>query len=274
MGAALTYARRYALFTLVGIAGEDDLDAPDLESPIKADEPPPRVVNGGKPTNGRARNGHDPHHDIGSSSPLRSGPPARLLPSNVLPADQSATLRTRLIAELDSLRSSDEAASWAQRCLPLKNTLTAGDAELLEAAFAAKLAALAPESPDEATNESAKNGGAQLSDADQVTVAGQPNLKRARLATKTIRLRDKEHRKFVSQQPCLVCGRSPCDAHHLRFAQPRALGRKVSDEFTIPLCRTHHRQLHRRGDEEAWWAETKIDPLGTAKRLWDETRRL
>src|SRR6185295_13976944 len=89
------------------------------------------------------------------------------------------------------------------------------------------------------------------------------------VAPKSIRLRDKDHRKFVAGQPCLVCGRAPCDPHHLRFAQPRALGRKVSDEFTVPLCRTHHRQLHRRRNEEAWWAENRLDPAPIAQRLWN-----
>src|SRR5271169_567908 len=60
------------------------------------------------------------------------------------------------------------------------------------------------------------------------------------------RIRDKAHKKFVAQQPCLICGRRPSDAHHLRFTQPRALSRKVSDEFTVPLCRTHHREVHRK----------------------------
>lgn len=46
------------------------------------------------------------------------------------------------------------------------------------------------------------------------------------------RLRDKAHLKFVASQPCLICGRQPSDPHHLRFAQPRAIGMKVSDEFT------------------------------------------
>jgi hypothetical protein len=67
------------------------------------------------------------------------------------------------------------------------------------------------------------------------------------------RLRDKAHLKFVASQPCLVCGRQPSDPHHLRFAQPRALGLKVSDEFTVPLCRGHHRQLHQAGNEVTWW---------------------
>jgi len=86
------------------------------------------------------------------------------------------------------------------------------------------------------------------------------------------RLRDKAHLKFVASQPCLVCGRSPVDAHHLRFAQPRAMGRKVSDEFTVPLCRTHHRDNHSFGDEVAWWERRAIDPLATSRMLWVSTR--
>ncbi len=72
--------------------------------------------------------------------------------------------------------------------------------------------------------------------------------------------------------PCLVCGRSPGHAHHLRFAQPRALGRKVSDEWVVPLCATHHRALHGVGDEERWWKERGIDPIGHARILWWTTR--
>jgi Rad52/22 family double-strand break repair protein len=83
------------------------------------------------------------------------------------------------------------------------------------------------------------------------------------------RLRDKEHLKFVAKQPCLVCGRQPADAHHLRFAQPRALGLKVSDEFTVPLCRTHHRNLHQTGNELTWWEKARIEPLPIARKLWE-----
>ena len=85
------------------------------------------------------------------------------------------------------------------------------------------------------------------------------------------RVRDREHVRYVAQQTCLVCGRRPCDAHHLRFAQSRALGRKVSDEFTVPLCRGHHRELHRHGDEAKWWSQAAIDPLAVARALWVET---
>jgi len=86
------------------------------------------------------------------------------------------------------------------------------------------------------------------------------------------RLRDKAHLKFVASQPCLVCGRQPSDPHHLRFAQPRAIGLKVSDEFTVPLCRGHHRQLHRVGNETAWWEDLRIDPLEIARGLWEQSR--
>ena len=85
------------------------------------------------------------------------------------------------------------------------------------------------------------------------------------------RLRDKAHLKFVASQPCLVCGRQPSDPHHLRFAQPRAIGLKVSDEFTVPLCRGHHRQLHQAGDEIAWWQSVKVNALKVARGLWENT---
>jgi hypothetical protein len=86
------------------------------------------------------------------------------------------------------------------------------------------------------------------------------------------RLRDKDHLRFVASQPCLVCGREPSDPHHLRFAQPRALGLKVSDEFTVPLCRDHHQQLHQGGNELAWWHDLDIKPLEIAKELWTQSR--
>jgi hypothetical protein len=88
------------------------------------------------------------------------------------------------------------------------------------------------------------------------------------------RLRDKAHLRFVASQPCLICGRQPSDPHHLRFAQPRALGLKVSDEFAVPVCRTHHREIHRYGDEAAWWRKHRLDPLIAASNLWRQTHPL
>src|SRR5207237_8294468 len=89
---------------------------------------------------------------------------------------------------------------------------------------------------------------------------------------KTVRLRDKDHRRFVLRQACLVCGRVPSDPHHLTFTQPRALGRRVSDEFIVPVCRIHHRELHRSSNEAEWWRKLNIDPLPVALRLWQHTR--
>src|SRR5207248_3043103 len=88
------------------------------------------------------------------------------------------------------------------------------------------------------------------------------------------RLRDKQHLRFVAKQPCLVCGRQPSDPHHLRFAQNRGLALKVSDEFTIPLCRAHHRELHRAGTELIWWSKIGIEPLAFAQELWSPTHRI
>lgn len=85
------------------------------------------------------------------------------------------------------------------------------------------------------------------------------------------RHRSKEHLRLVAGHACLICGRAPSQAHHIRFSQPRALGRKVSDEFTVPLCSIHHSELHMAGNEEGWWARHKIDPLSHAAELWAES---
>jgi hypothetical protein len=92
--------------------------------------------------------------------------------------------------------------------------------------------------------------------------------------SKPVRERDRHHLKFVTTRPCLICGRSPSDAHHVKFAEQRALGRKVSDRFTVPVCRLHHRELHRRGNERAWWPGYCIAPLDVAAALWEKTHAL
>jgi hypothetical protein len=133
------------------------------------------------------------------------------------------------------------------------------------------MAALEETQPAEPA-EAAQNSNAATAKSPESSPTTSLRTGRGRIAAKTIRLRDKDHRKFVSSQACLVCGRVPADAHHLRFAQPRALGRKVSDEFTVPVCRVHHRELHQHGDEAAWWQTIKIDPLPIARRLWLHAR--
>lgn len=86
------------------------------------------------------------------------------------------------------------------------------------------------------------------------------------------RIRSKEHLRFVARQPCLICGRTPSHAHHIRYAQSRGLGLKVSDEFTVPLCAIHHTENHATGDERGWWEQHKIDPVVVAKSLWHQGR--
>jgi hypothetical protein len=130
-----------------------------------------------------------------------------------------------------------------------------------------------PEPIAEATPEVARASTQPSPAADASSPGKILGRRRWHIPAKTVRLRDKEHRRFVAQQPCLVCGRSPADAHHLKFAQPTALGRKVSDEFTVPLCRLHHRELHRHGDETKWWNQLQIDPLPIAGKLWQRGPR-
>ena len=273
MGAALTYARRYALFTLVGIAGEDDIDAPDLNPPTGAapenDKPLPKQ-------NGRT-NGQRGMRE----APVRPNGKGPIVTRATLEPDKSALLCDRLLAESEALSSSEAATIWAHRILGAKNSLTAADARSVEDAFQAKLTALG--AGDDAGRVEAPRS-SSAADANRASVAvaspvGKPSEKpgssgidKSALAlSEPRRIRDRDHMRFVAKQPCLVCGRQPSDAHHLRFAQLQALGRKVSDEFTVPLCRGHHREVHRCGDEGAWWKDAGIDPTVDARVLWLKT---
>jgi hypothetical protein len=264
MGAALTYARRYALFTLVGIAGEDDLDAPDLcEWP---NAPPSSTSDQGQTPvtpqgwgNGRIRRG------------LKTAPRA------VLEASQSAELRDKLIAEIAAITSPDGAAVWARQALAAKSSLTASDAGLVESAFECKLSEISSSDPASRGKEDARttgiDGGQNAGVAEGVGPDHSTGIDKSSLAIAAPRrYRNREHLRFVMQQPCLICGRKPSDPHHLRYMQPRALGRKASDEFAVPLCRVHHRAAHRAGDERVWWKAAGIDPIKVARKLWKHTR--
>jgi ERF superfamily len=282
MGAALTYARRYALFTLVGIAGEDDLDAPDLDGG-PALEPPQSDPPG--QSNGQA--------GVAERSVGGRGKASLASARAVLALEDSAILRGRLLEELAVIGSADEAAVWAQRNLAAKNTLTAVDAKIVEELFQARLSTISDGRPPDGTTPASTPDrlldrppqavldtnlvSARQADRDNSQKASTAAKKRSHSRMtpalgKTVRLRDKGHRKFVLRQPCLVCGRVPSDPHHLTFTQPRGLGYRVSDEFTVPVCRIHHRELHRSGDEAAWWQKLNIDPLPVALRLWQHTR--
>lgn len=310
MGAALTYARRYALFTMVGIAGEDDLDAPDLTN----DRP-----RGEKAT--EARLGSGVELAPARSSQFRTGNPNIPPVRKRLGADESASAGAQLIREIETLPE-DDLQPRAIAILKAKNRLSADDAKLVEDAFAARVALqgvlpvalttneptpastdLTPPQPLSAPTDAAKPlrprgrprkvkaAAEQLaalpvppkpiiddSPPDSTPLQADATPAKIQKSELTIseprRHRDKAHLKFVASQPCLVCGRSPADAHHLRFTQPRAMGRKVSDEFTVPLCRTHHRDNHRFGDEQAWWDRQAIDSVATSRKLWVSTRRI
>jgi ERF superfamily len=259
MGAALTYARRYALFTLVGIAGEDDLDAPDLIAPTPA-----------------TSLSKEPKHDSkrGGNGRNRTARPKPASDRTELSLALSASLREELLRQIESLNSNDEAALWARRRGGAKNTLNAADAAGVEQAFQSRLNTLPTHSAEGPTTnqtqtprENHAHGGKKR--------RGPSTIDKSVLALPAPRrIRDREHVKSVAKQACLVCGRRPSDAHHLRFAQNRALSRKVSDEFTVPLCRGHHREVHHSGDEAAWWAKAGIDPNVAACALWLETHPL
>jgi hypothetical protein len=206
--------------------------------------------------------------------------------------EESAAQSDRLIADLAQLQSGDEAADWVYKNMPLKNKLTATDAVLVEAAFRKRLALIDAETsaiesgPHPAGGSGATELNEPLPDSGGPASLGlreeppdgsmfrrdRSSAPSRRAAVKTIRLRDKEHCRYVATQACLICGRTPSDAHHIRFAQPRALGRKVSDEYAVPVCRLHHRELHRYGDEASWWAGVGIDPLPIALELWKLSR--
>jgi hypothetical protein len=293
MGAALTYARRYALFTLVGIAGEDDLDAPDLPG-MKLG------VAAGGPGNREKPNGHAGAID---SSPLypKGSPRKRRLSVPILNAEASAVMRDKLAAEIAGLSSVDVAIEWARGSIAAKNTLTTEDASAVETAFRDRMQVL--QSGPEASAEDQVVGPPTAASPLGSSVVQDPSSEEARQAVMgrhkdgqrrrsrafdelkaepvdksalTIaeprRYRNKEHLRLVAQNACLICGRKPSDPHHLGFMQPRALGRKVSDEFAVPLCRTHHRAAHRAGDERAWWVQVGIDPVEVARELWRKAR--
>jgi len=276
----------------VGIAGEDDLDAPDLPLSVKDSG------TGGR-SHAERMNGGSADRNTSPRRATRSGPADRKRQglNSVLSVDESKSIRDKLVEEIAVLDSAEGALAWAIRRIRLKNYLTAEDAAIVEKAFRDRIRVLAPEaypenSPSKSTIAS-EQGGPQLQSASatpqsspadaapdyqsqkpgkrneggkSINDAGELGVLKLR------RSRDKDHLRFIAIQPCTVCGRQPCEAHHIRYTQPRALGRRVSDEFTVPLCRVHHREVHRQGDERAWWSKLNIDPMPIALRYWQHTR--
>jgi hypothetical protein len=249
MGAALTYARRYALFALVGIAGEDDLDAPDLAMAA------PAVACADLTGKGCSNGASQPPARAAKSNGGPTRKAANSARTDPLSVEASRQLAEQMSAELEPLTTEQELDKWAFRSWPNVNTLRLEDAERLRDAFDARLSALRK--------------------ATQTSDLNEPSVSPTTLEIpKAPRQRNREHLRFVAKQACVVCGRQPCDPHHLRFAQPRGLGQKVSDEFAVPLCRAHHRELHRCGEERAWWRRYGIEPLGVAAALWKKTHEV
>jgi len=182
----------------------------------------------------------------------------------------------RLLTEINDLASGDDAALWAKRSMGHKNTLTAADAQQVEEKFRAKLMSLAIRLKDSYSREAGGSVEAEVSTGERPSASPHRNGidKSALSLPEPRRIRDREHVRSVTRHACLVCGRLPSDAHHLRFTQSRALGRKVSDEFTVPLCRMHHRELHRCGEEMAWWTKVGIEPIAAARMLWLQSHPL
>ena len=248
MGAALTY------------------DAPDLCAPNPATGASRNDLHGGTTANGSGR--------------LRPGTkPAQ---AALLSAEESAFLRDRFLTEIAALDSHNVAITWAKEALPHKNKLASAHAKMVEDAFEKKLSGLLlPEPSGTPITDPAAAAGTTTASRENVTdhTAGPDlHLPKGKIDKSVLtigmqrRYRNKEHLRFVAQQPCLLCGRKPSDPHHLRFVQPRALGRKASDEFAVPLCRVHHRKVHRAKDEKGWWQQARIEPLKVARKLWKETR--
>ena len=363
VGAAMTYARRYALFAMVGIAGDDDLDAPDLDIEPIVDLNATMV---------RPRRPRSPESDkpAGGGAPKSASltPKALKTPPNT---ESDERLCERLLNEIMRLETEPEATAWALARFSAKTALPRIFAERVETRFSDLSARFVADEVFQAHDDGEMvegvGGGATIEDGDSLaaaaalvaqgretagageetptlsarktspeTAAGtalppsppisavaverlgpdaaapsaspdgaEPELTTqgpvdsraaadnearenppatvlnarasrlpiAEMTSRPVRLRDPEHLRFVASEPCLVCGRSPADPHHLRFAQPRALGRKSSDQYVVPLCRLHHDEAHKCGDEAAWWASLKIDPVAVALELWRASRQ-
>ena len=286
MGAALTYARRYALFTLVGIAGEDDLDAPDLPAPASETSAPGthKMATGGM-KQAAPETAIGPARETAASSMAERTTAPKLMRSR---RNQASAQRNQLHCANGFSPGSMSLLLLMMRrcglseCCPKRTSSLIADAQRIEEAFAARLAAL------EDLGEAVSSLNTQSEDRPQErppAIAGVPVNQKSMRGENGIdksmlsfpeprRIRDRNHLRYVAQQPCLVCGRTPCDAHHLRFTQRRALGKKVSDEFAVPLCRGHHREVHRCGDEAGWWSRIATNPAAAARRLWLETHPL
>jgi hypothetical protein len=152
MGASLTYARRYALFALVGIAGEDDLDAPAPSRPAKS-------VGNGRSSGSTPSS--DSHGGSSAAHSRRTSGPRRPAPKPILSSEASSVLREKLLASVAALNSAEALTDWAKDSMPAKNTLIDADIRAVETAFEAKRSQLgetADTSGDSVLNNAADTG--------------------------------------------------------------------------------------------------------------------
>ena len=205
---------------------------------------------------------------LGASRKVRVIRPPRI----VLATDQSNALRDRLVA---GLKSADEAADWVHENLPTKNTLAVADAETVEASFRER---------SSRSREDSQAPGYRRLLTTQAPHTCRNKAKPSAVRRRLLRQRQSSDTNAPLRRPCVCAARSTADSSprnpassvaarpskHITLASPH-LGRKVSDEYTVPVCRVHHRDLYGYGDEASWWVGIGIDPLPIALELWQRS---
>jgi hypothetical protein len=185
-----------------------------------------------------------------------------------LQPNSARAARDQLMTEVESLRSADEAANWAHRALGKKNTLLEDDAIRVEQAFQARLAVLS---------------GKFLNENPRPDEPKQPQRRKQRrsVVDKSVlalpaprRIRDREHVKSVAKQPCLIRGRIPADAHHLKFAQSRHLVARLATSSRSRCAVDIIARSITAVTKPAWWNKSGIDPTISARALWLKTHPL
>jgi hypothetical protein len=253
MGAALNYARRYALFTLAGIAGEDDLDAPDLSISIGD----PNTSNRTGPM--RADTGSKSGDKLAALAASGRTDRKRLGPEVVLSEDESTNIRDKLVKEIKALESADAALAWAIRRIRVKGLLASTDASLVERAFQDRIRVLTPEVYTEGSQSKSGPGGEQ----PQPTVAdSRPSSDGPAALSGLTNRKNPMTRVSPSEAPMIcrwqssaalatkiICGSSPCSlapsvadnpARLTTFVMPNrgrlAAGYQTSSRFRCVAC--------------------------------------
>ena len=183
------------------------------------------------------------------------------------------------------LQSSDEAADWVHKNMPVENELTAADADLVASGLPRPARGHRGRNV-RARKRTAPGGGQRRNRAKRTAPrfwrsAFSRSIGKARAGVDGparspggARAGRRRARPFVCATKSIASmwRRSPASSAAGRrgkrtiFALPNLVrsSRKVSDEYTVPVCRLHHRELHRYGDEASCWAGVGVDPLPIA----------